>query len=187
MALEREQVELAARGDVPAFLAIWSAHRDAVYRFAAWMLADPAAAEDVAQECFLVLLQHPRRFDPARASLRIFLLAVARNQCRIRWRGAQREDPLEECEDLPAPEAAAGGFASSQIADVLNAAIARLPPLQREALFLFEYEELSLEDAAAVAGIDIGTLKSRLFRDRQRLKRELRWLTQENSKYGSRS
>ncbi|HTX36691.1 MAG TPA: RNA polymerase sigma factor [Bryobacteraceae bacterium] len=180
MASEFELAELAARGDVGAFQAIWNAHRAAIYRFACWMLRDPAAAEDVTQECFLVLLQRPGRFDPARASLRTLLLAIARNQCSIRRRKAQLETGLaDEGADLPAPELATAQLASAECAAILNAAIANLPPLQREALFLFEYEGLSLEDAAAVAGTDTGTLKSRLYRGRQRLKRELSWLAKE--------
>jgi RNA polymerase sigma-70 factor, ECF subfamily len=180
VASKREQVELAARGDAVAFQAIWSAHREAVYRFASWMLQDQAAAEDIAQECFLALLQHPRRFDAARASLKTFLLAIARNQCRIRWRESRLETALEEgAEDSHAPETAIDRLASAEAAGILNAAIANLPPLQREALFLFEFEGMSLEEAATVAGADTGTLKSRLYRGRQRLKRELSWLVKE--------
>ena len=42
-------------------------------------MAGPDAAEDIAQEVFLALLRHPRRFDPARGSLRTYLIAIARN------------------------------------------------------------------------------------------------------------
>ncbi|HEV7375763.1 MAG TPA: sigma factor-like helix-turn-helix DNA-binding protein, partial [Pyrinomonadaceae bacterium] len=52
-------------------------------------------------------------------------------------------------------------------------AIDGLPPLQREALLLFEYEELALSEIATVVGADIGTVKARLHRARQRLKRQL--------------
>jgi RNA polymerase sigma-70 factor (ECF subfamily) len=62
---------------------------------------------------------------------------------------------------------------------VLNAAVASLPALQREAIFLFEFEGLSLEEAASVSGVNVGTLKARLHRGRERLKRELAWLAKE--------
>jgi DNA-directed RNA polymerase specialized sigma24 family protein len=51
-------------------------------------------AYDVVQECFLALLRNPRAYDAARAPLRPFLLAMARNQVRKRWRTEWRE----ECE-----------------------------------------------------------------------------------------
>jgi DNA-directed RNA polymerase specialized sigma24 family protein len=60
-----------------------------------------------------------------------------------------------------------------------SSAVAGLPPLQREAIFLAEYEDLGLEEAAKVAGVAVGAFKARLYRGRERLKRELAWLTKE--------
>jgi RNA polymerase sigma-70 factor, ECF subfamily len=59
---------------------------------------------------------------------------------------------------------------ASEVSGVVRKAIGELPPLQREALILFEYEELSLAEIAEIAGVDIGTVKSRLYRARQRLR-----------------
>ena len=50
----------------------------------------------------------------------------------------------------------------------------RLPELQREALILFEYEDLSLNEIAAVVEADVGAVKARLYRARESLKRALR-------------
>ncbi len=55
----------------------------------------------------------------------------------------------------------------------MRKAIDELPPLQREALVLFEYEELVLAEIAEIVGVDIGTVKARLHRARQCLKRSL--------------
>ena len=54
------------------------------------------AADDIVQETFLSILRDPDRFDPTRAPLRVFLLAVARNLARKRWRKEQRWDALDE-------------------------------------------------------------------------------------------
>jgi RNA polymerase sigma-70 factor, ECF subfamily len=56
---------------------------------------------------------------------------------------------------------------------VIQQAISTLPLPQREALILFQYEELSLEEVAAILSIEIGAVKSRLHRARARLKRIL--------------
>lgn len=175
---EQQQVARAARGDEDAFQALWSAHRDAVYRFACWMLQDTVAAEDTVQECFLALIEHPARFDPSRACLRTFLLAIARNKCRSRWRELAPEVPLRHQELCQNPETLELLAADEAIA-VLNTAVANLPALLREALFLFEYEGFTLEQAADVAGVSVETLKGRLHRGRERLKRELAWLAKE--------
>ena len=53
-------------------------------------------------------------------------------------------------------------------------AVSNLPPLQREALILFEYEGLALNEIASMVGTDLGAVKSRLHRARQRLRNTLR-------------
>jgi RNA polymerase sigma-70 factor (ECF subfamily) len=175
---EQQQVARAASGDEVAFQVVWSSHRDTVYRFACWVLQDAAAAEDVVQECFMALLEHPARFDPARASLRAFLLGIARNQCRNRWRRLRSEVELEE-KSMGYDPRTLDCLALDEANAILNAAVGNLPPLQREALFLFEYEGLGLEDAASIARVGVGTFKARLHRGRERLKRELAWLVKE--------
>jgi RNA polymerase sigma-70 factor (ECF subfamily) len=53
-------------------------------------------------------------------------------------------------------------------------AVAGLPPLQREAIVLFEFEGLALNEIAEVVGADVGAVKARLHRARERLKNTLR-------------
>ena len=67
---EKQLVRQAADGDEAAFRRMWSEHRDAVYRFACWVMQDADVAEDVVQECFLALLAKPDRFDQLRKALR---------------------------------------------------------------------------------------------------------------------
>jgi RNA polymerase sigma-70 factor (ECF subfamily) len=58
-------------------------------------------------------------------------------------------------------------------------AVEALPPFQREAIVLFEYEEMSLAEIALITDADIGTIKSRLHRARERLRRSLTpWMTE---------
>ena len=60
-----------------------------------------------------------------------------------------------------------------ETANTVRRAVEALPPLQREAVVLFEYQEMSLADIAAACDIDVGTVKSRLHRARERLRRTL--------------
>lgn len=133
------------------------------------MTGSPEAAEDIAQETFLTLLRQPGRYDASRGELRSFLFGVARNLALKKWREAHRWDALEEDAVFDPPDTALQG----EIADRVGAAVQSLPPYQREALILAEYEELSLEEIAQVAGTEVGTVKSRLFRARENLRRVL--------------
>jgi RNA polymerase sigma-70 factor (ECF subfamily) len=133
------------------------------------MTGSPAIAEDVLQEVFLVLVRAPERFDARRAPLRAFLLAIARNQVRKRWEKERRWDALE---DYPL-EAAPMDPLAGEVAESVARAVQSLPPLQREALVLFEYEDLSLEEIARTVDADVGAVKSRLNRARENLRHML--------------
>jgi RNA polymerase sigma-70 factor (ECF subfamily) len=143
-------------------------HKDSVYGFALRMTNSAAAADDLTQDCFMEFFRRPERFDPARGSLRNYLFGVARNLALKRWRRENRfcslddEIALQPAYDLPLDAALA-----------VAAAIQSLPPLQREAVILFEYEGLTLEETAAVTKTDIGAVKSRLHRAREKLRQTL--------------
>lgn len=151
------------------FRAAFEGNKDAVYRYAWRMTGSAAAAEDVAQEVFLTLLRQPGRFDPARAQLRSFLLGIARNLSLKRLRAECRWDSLDDEFDVPAVLPPTDG----DVARVVASAMAALPPLQREVVALVEYEGLSLEDTARAVQAEVGTVKSRLFRARENLRKML--------------
>ncbi|MGH9594560.1 MAG: RNA polymerase sigma factor [Bryobacteraceae bacterium] len=163
------------------FKAAFQQHKDAIYRFAWRMTNSPAAAQDIAQEVFLSLLRYPDRFDPARGPFRPFLLAMARNLALKRFREENRWEVLEDEQFLAAPFDIERG----ETADIVGAAVNSLPPLQREVLILAEYEELSLEEIARTVDSEIGTVKSRLHRARENLRRLLAPLKKERSTYGT--
>lgn len=148
---------------------VFDQHKDAVYRFAWRMTGSPEAAADIAQDVFVTLLRHPVRFDPSRGSMRSFLLAIARNLARKRWREESRWDSLDNDGPMTAPVDVGRG----EIADIVGRAVRALPPLQREALILAEYEEMPLRDIALAVDADVGTVKSRLHRARENLRRVL--------------
>lgn len=173
---EAELLDLAKNGEEAAFLALYQRHRDCVFRFAYRMLGSVQLAEDVTHDCFLSLISKPGLFDPSRSSLRTYLCAAARNQVYRRLRRMTREAVVDEAPEDCATDTQAGPLdrmLTAELAENVKDAVASLPPLQREAVVLFEFEELSLADIAAVAHTDVGTIKSRLHRARGRLRRLL--------------
>lgn len=172
-ATDERLLEEAANGNTAAFQILYERYRSPIFRFAYRLLGSVEAAEDVAHDCFLGLIKEPGRFDPSRASLRTYLYAAARNQAAKRYQSFGRETALEELVEEPRSADRQGPMAQvldGELASAVERAIASLPPLQREALVLFEYENLSLAEIAAVVGADSGTVKSRLFRARERLR-----------------
>jgi RNA polymerase sigma-70 factor, ECF subfamily len=164
-------LDLAGRSEA-AFMLLFERHREVIFRVACRLTNSVAAAEDITQECFLGLLDSPGRFDPAKGSLRTYLYGAVRNQAR-KYHGLHDGDI--ELEDTEIDEAAEPSqvFLQQEQSEVIRQAISTLPLQQREALILFQYEGLPLEEIAAVLGIEIGAVKSRLHRARARLKRIL--------------
>lgn len=166
----------ASRGDEAAFLLLYERHKDAVFRFAYRMLGASAQAEDITQDCFLSLIRRPEGFDHSRATLRTYLLGAARNLSLKSLRRQGQETALEDFTEEPATgrtEEPLQKLLVEELVFEVSRAVASLPVLQREALLLFEYEELSLKEIAVIAETDVGTVKARLHRARRRLRREL--------------
>jgi len=162
----------------PEFRAVFPEHKDAVYRFALRMTSSAPAAEDIAQECFLSPLRLPERYDPTRGLMRAFLLGVARNLALKQWNLEHRWDPLDEESLVAHPLDASAG----EMADLVAAGVHSLPPLQREALILAEYEEMSLEEIACAVEAEVGTVKARLHHARENLRRILAPLREGNER-----
>jgi RNA polymerase sigma-70 factor (ECF subfamily) len=151
------------------FQAVFDAHKDAVYRFVWRMAGSPSVAEDITQDVFVALLRHPARFDPGRGTLRAFLLGIARNLVLKRWRAEHRLEPLEEDAAVAAPYDLRHG----DVGELVGLAVNALGPLQREVVVLAEYEGLTLAEIARAVDADVGTVKSRLHRARENLRRML--------------
>lgn len=141
-----------------------------VYSFVYRMTRREDLAEDVAQETFLALVRAPDRFDPARGTMKTYLLSIARNLVLKQYRDRRGEEQLDD-EDEAAPAIDPRG--GLEIGAAVAGAVAALSPLQQEALILFEYEGVTLEELARIVATDVGTVKSRLHRARARLKRAL--------------
>jgi RNA polymerase sigma-70 factor (ECF subfamily) len=152
------------------FQTAFDQHKDAVYRFAWRMSGSAAAAEDITQDVFVGLLRHPGRFDPARGTLGAFLLGIARNLVLKHWRAEHRFEPLDDEASVVAEPL---DLERGDIGEAVGRAVLALVPLQREVVILVEYEGMTLVEVARAVEADVGTVKSRLHRARENLRRML--------------
>jgi RNA polymerase sigma-70 factor, ECF subfamily len=160
----------ARRGDEAAFLDLYHRYRTPLFRFAWRLTGSIAAAEDVTQECFVAILGGAS-FDAGQGSLRPYLFGITRNLALKKLRISQRE--AEQMENAETGGDPLGDLLSAERSQAVARAVSALPPLQKEALILFEYEELSLEEIAEATGIETGAVKARLHRARETLRRRL--------------
>lgn len=156
-------------------------HQDGVYRFCLRMMRQPAEAEEVAQEVFFAAYRGLGRFR-GDAKMSTWLFSIARNKClnrlaylrrrdqgRSRWaaaaahedadRAARPDDVLEAAES------------EARMITRVRAAIDALPDAHRSLILLRDIEQLSYEEIAAITGLRLDTVKSRIHRARARLAR----------------
>ena len=178
----------AGEGDQAAFLELYERYREPIFRFAYRLLGSVEIAEDVTHDCFLSLIRKPENYRPERASLKTYLYAAARNLALKHFRSQGRETGLDEVIEEPKDSPRRGPLRrllDEELATLVRDAVFSLPPLQREALILFEYEGLSLNEVAEIAGTDAGAIKARLYRAREGMRRMLRPYLNSNQELNS--
>ncbi len=108
--------------------------------------------------------------------MRTYLFAATRNLWLKQLRTLGRESALDEFDEndfVAVSKAPLGRLLDREMSLKVAEAVASLPPLQREALVLFEYEGMSLNEIARMVGSDLGAVKARLHRARERLRKAL--------------
>lgn len=178
------------RGDDAAFTALVHHYGARVHAFFRRGGADPAAAEDLAQETFLRIARARDRYEPTakfttwlhRILFRISLNDATRN----RWRhsvgigggrgelGAGETDGSNLPELVSSAESLPGrALAQAELREQVRAAVAALPEPQRTALLLHRFEDRSYAEVAAALGLSLPAVKSLLFRARDNVRRRL--------------
>ena len=186
---DHELVARAQQGDNEA-LAQWvAAHQQRIYQVALRMCGNVEDAEETLQETFLSALRALPRFE-GRAQVSTWLYRIASNACLMRRRAEARtpevawdgegDDPGEDAAPLELPRyfvdwsgAPDVQVLDAEVRDVLEAAIAALPPELRLVLIWRDLEGLSTAEAAEAVGISQANVKVRLHRARLQLRETL--------------
>jgi RNA polymerase sigma-70 factor (ECF subfamily) len=186
---ELNRIEDARRGNLDAFNWLVLRYQNRVYSLCYRMLSDPDEAADATQETFLSAYRAMPRFKGDK--FRTWLLRIATNACLDMLRSRKRrptqpidswgnpEDGEEAGEPLPIPDLdpdvnpEASTLRAETVA-AIQAGLDLLPDDQRMTLVLVDVQGLSYEEAAAVTGANLGTVKSRMNRGRARMRDFLR-------------
>ncbi len=171
-----------AAGDGAALEALYRQQADAVYRYALALAGDAAAAADATQEAFIALAARPAGFDPLRGELGAYLAGIARHHLLALRRTAGSAGSATAADgdeaalaglpaDGPSPEAL---LVQRQDVARVRAALAALPWAFREAVVLVDLQGRAYAEAAAIAGCELNTLRTRVHRGRARLAELLR-------------
>ena len=169
-------VERLRRGEPTAVGEAYDHHHAAVRAFAQRLVGEAATAEDLVHEVFVALPRASRNFR-GESSLRTFLISIAVHHAHHHVRSAtRRRAAFSRLEREPSAEVSADPEAIArrkELAQALTRALDTLPIDQRVAFILCEVEERSSRDVAEIVGVPEGTVRTRLFHAKRKLREEL--------------
>ncbi len=189
---EYELLRLAQQGDDDAFEQLHAVLMPGIGRFVRRLIGDGQEAEDVVQDTLLALYLNLSRIEPVE-KLRPYVFRIARNRCYdiLRRSGRYEEVSIDDDGDdpmrarlsfeladeraTPPEEVAHWVLLQLEVRDAMDS----LPDLQRQTLILFAEENLTYAEIAEVMGVNIGTIKSRLFHAKRGLRARLKPATLE--------
>jgi RNA polymerase sigma-70 factor (ECF subfamily) len=154
-------------GSADAFNELFRRYQQPIYGFFRRRVADPAHAEELAQETWIAVLRATSRYQP-RALFRTYLYAVAfkilrAHRRKTAFRALFLGRPNEPIPDPAKPDPTESGL-------WVRRAVAKLESTNREILLLREFEQLSYAEIADVLRLPLNTVRSRLFRARSALR-----------------
>lgn len=147
----------------------FDSYHKAIYRFVYRLAGRGDIAEDITQDCFVAILRDPQRWNERRGDFRMYLFSIARNLAFKRYRDEHGSLYVDEEE----VDFVAGEQTDQELSVTVAQMVSQLPDLQREVLILFEYEGFSLNEIAVIVNAEVGAVKARLHRARERLRRAL--------------
>jgi RNA polymerase sigma-70 factor (ECF subfamily) len=159
-------------GDRDAWAELVDRHLPPITRYAAYVLRDPARAEDVAQETFVRLMRKAPDWQSGGANLRTWLFRVALNLC-IDIKRSRPIEPIDTVDALPDPIGAEQIDERIDLERTVQRAISTLPERQQTAIVLVHYEGFSGAEAADALDVTVDALESLLSRGRRRLRQSL--------------
>lgn len=157
---DTDLVRRAKNGDRPAFDQLVGPLINQAFRLAFGLLHDYEAAEDAVQEAAVRSWRKLNNLRPG-TNMRPWFLAIVANQCRSmargKWWSVLRIELPERQQEV--------GFEDGILRSAdLRSALRKLAPEHREVLVLHYYLDLPLDEVAAIAGVPVGTVKSRINR-----------------------
>ena len=180
---DRELIRSCLRGDRRAYKTLLARYQDPIFNYCQRMIKDSGQAEDIAQEALVRTLTRLENYDE-RYSFSAWVFKIATNLCIDHLRKAKRiayslDQELDGKDGsfrrevaAPTPDPSQRALAAEQMR-MLDEAVAELPEHYRAILLLRHREELSYAEIARILELPIGTVKIRIHRAREQIKRRL--------------
>lgn len=171
MAREEELIRQIEEGRRECLDELIAMYYPAILRYCLWHMPDRESAQDAAQETFLKLVRFIGHYEH-RGQFRAFLYRIAANTCIDIKRSTPPADPITE-QRLGTIRYAESGFQTAEDRQQLASAYTVLSEEQRELVLLRYGQELSLREIAAITGMPLRTVQTKLRRAVKLMRKEL--------------
>jgi len=171
---DAELIEKAKAGDTASFESLVKKYQDKIYGLANYVcLGLKSEADDVYQETFISAFKNINKFK-GKSGFGTWLYRIAANNCWMKFRKRKSEklvsmEDLAELKDLAHPD----DTIKKDLSEAVAKGLSKLSVDYRLAVTLADIQGLSMEEAAKVLKITVPAFKTRLFRARRMLKKEL--------------
>lgn len=167
-------------GNEAAFRTLINRHKEKVRNLVFLTLGSADMVDDISQEVFIIVYRKLKSFR-FESQFTTWLYSVTINKCRDHLRKVKIRQLFtsishDEGNDIPDNEEAKGDF---DIQEIVRQAVAKLPEKFRVAIIMRDFEGLSYQEIAEVLNSEVGTIKSRVFRGREALKKMLEPMREE--------
>ena len=142
------------------------------------LIHDSHAAEDISQEVFIAVYRKISTFDPMRSKFVTWLFTIARNKS-INHLRKKKKVSFSVQEEIVAEADPCEEVCKEEFFQQLDDALKQLGPCQQRAFVLAEFENLPYEEIAQIECVSIGTVKSRIHRAKEKLRKALEQITGE--------
>ena len=180
---EQEAIELIIDGNDEAFSTIVELHQKTVFNLAFRMVREKEAALDISQEAFLQVYSNLSSFKQGR-KLGPWLYRITHNRClNYLKRNSHRSSPVSVPDEILATgrlslsqgKEPTETIVKKQMLSDLKKEVALLPHLEKSAFTLKYVKEMPLKEISEMLSIPVNTIKTHLFRARNKLRRQLKW------------
>ncbi len=167
-------------GNEAAFRTLINRHKEKVRNLVFLTLGSADMVDDISQEVFIIVYRKLKSFR-FESQFTTWLYSVTINKCRDHLRKVKIRQLFtsisnDEGKDIPDSEEAKGDF---DVQEIVRQAVAKLPEKFRVAIILRDFEGLSYQEIAEMLNSEVGTIKSRVFRGREALKKMLEPMREE--------
>ncbi|HWW89285.1 MAG TPA: sigma-70 family RNA polymerase sigma factor [Solirubrobacteraceae bacterium] len=164
---DEDLMELVRDGEAGAFEVIFDRHAQRAFSLAYRMCGRPALAEDVVQEAFLSLWRSGARYDPARGSVRSWVLSVVHNRAIDAFRREAVKESRDVRDDRLVERTPSLRLTHSEVerrddAQQVRSALGELPVEQRQVIELAYFGGFTHSQIAETLGLPAGTVKGRM-------------------------